>query len=70
MEIIETKVCKQCGIEKPFSEFDKHKTMKDGHLNKCKECRRKYRKQYYEQNKEHEKEYHKQYYEQNKEYMK
>lgn len=35
------KKCFKCGIEKPLTDYYKHKEMGDGHLNKCKECTKK-----------------------------
>ena len=40
------KKCIACGIEKDLSEYYKHSEMKDGHLNKCKECVKKYAVKY------------------------
>lgn len=48
----DVKTCKCCGIEKPISQFHKHKLKKDGYANKCKECIKAYTTIYYEKHKE------------------
>ena len=65
-----TKVCKDCHIEKEFDEFPRHKQMKDGHLNQCRECKNKYLKKYSQDNKEKLNQKAKTYYEENKETIK
>lgn len=47
------KRCFKCGVTKELTEFYAHKQMKDGHLNKCKECAKRDVKENYEGNREH-----------------
>ena len=44
------KTCFKCGRELPLDEFYKHPAMKDGHLNKCKDCTKRDMKVQYEKN--------------------
>jgi hypothetical protein len=64
---MEGKVCTKCGVWKPLKEYHKNKAKKDGRQYKCRECTKKYGKQYNEVNKEKIKEQQKQYREVNKE---
>ena len=80
------KVCAKCGEWKTLEEYHKNKKTKDGRGTYCKECQKKYQKQwreknpkyhnseqqrqYRENNKERIKEYHKQYRKDNTEYFK
>lgn len=52
-----TKVCSQCRIEKPLTEFHKNKSRVDGYHAQCKICRNKY----YKNNRETKIDYAKQY---------
>ena len=61
-----SKECSKCHKIKPVSEFNKSKTRGDGIEVKCRECCKKYKKDYYEQNREKELERKRQYYENNK----
>jgi hypothetical protein len=47
-----SKLCNNCGETKPLNEYYKHKTNKDGHEGKCKNCARLANAQYYKNNKE------------------
>lgn len=47
-----TKICTNCGIEKPLSEFYKNHKMADGRLRQCRACKLAYRADYFEKNRE------------------
>jgi len=64
------KGCTICHQLKSIEHFGKHKHMKDGHLNQCKECRIIYMKQYSEKNKEEISSRHKEYYKEKHEQVK
>lgn len=55
--MIVNKTCFKCGAEKPLDKFYKAKHMKDGHLNKCKECTKKDNRANRKANVEHYREY-------------
>src|SRR5262245_57245350 len=40
------KVCQKCGVVKPLTDFYRHPSTKDGHLNTCKPCKNIQQKQY------------------------
>ena len=67
MVIIETKVCNRCGIEKPITEFS-YRKKENVYRNPCKECKKKYLKEYNKLKKEKLQEYRKEYYSKNKEH--
>jgi DNA-directed RNA polymerase subunit RPC12/RpoP len=84
LKMVETKTCSKCGRALPLSEFNKHKSRKDGLEVYCKECSKKRFKQWYAEhrderiektkqyNAEHaeaKKQYHKQYYAVNREHI-
>ena len=51
---MQVKKCFRCGRELPLDEFYKHPQMKDGHLNKCKDCSKKDAKSDYDRNSSNE----------------
>jgi len=54
------KKCFKCGVEKSLDDFYVHQQMKDGHLNKCKECSKSDAKYYVNNNRDYYREYEKQ----------
>lgn len=54
---MDTKVCKQCEVEKELNEFYVDRSMKDNHQNKCKACVLENKEKYYQENREERKEY-------------
>ena len=44
------KECHHCKIQKPLTEYHKHKRVKDGYRNWCKECAKNYNKVYSKKN--------------------
>jgi hypothetical protein len=77
---MESKLCRYCKLIKPLSNFNKNKGYKDGYLNKCKSCCKKYYedrkthhyalvKNNYENNKERHLEKVKKWQEENREYI-
>ena len=49
---METKICTECGLEKPLTEFVKNCCKKSGYNSYCKECHRKRCNKYYQNNKD------------------
>ena len=43
----QTKICSECGQEKPLSEFNKKRKSPDGHQERCRECFSRYNKARY-----------------------
>lgn len=46
----ETKICPRCGVLRPFSDFYKDRTQKDGLQTRCRDCKRVIQKQYLSDN--------------------
>lgn len=65
-DIIQTKTCTKCGLEKPIKEFYKNSQAKDGHRPDCRTCSKSTTKQYYINNKDKVQEYVKLYNEKNR----
>jgi hypothetical protein len=44
------KMCAKCEITKPYEDFNKNKTIKDGHSSYCKKCQKEYFKNWHNKN--------------------
>jgi hypothetical protein len=67
IDLNEKRACIYCKEEKPYSEFSKHISNKNGINNACKKCETKRTKEWREKENKHYTEYHKEYYQKNKE---
>ena len=61
------KTCYKCKEEKPFSDFHKNRTRKDGYHNQCKACKKEWRRSQYVKNKDYYREYGRKWRQENKE---
>jgi hypothetical protein len=52
MTEMETRICNKCFVEKPLTEFAKHKSSLGGRIRKCKSCHSAYAAKYRRQNRE------------------
>lgn len=48
MRLVRRKPCKECGVVKTLRMFYRHSHYRDGRMNICKECKRKYAREQYE----------------------
>lgn len=60
---VPVKRCTRCGETKPLDEFNHRSDSSDGHFAACKNCLRKYRRQYHETHRDKENRYRRQYHE-------
>jgi len=65
--MIGTKLCNNCGLQKPLANFYKNSVKSDGLQTQCKECQNAKRRKYHKDNLKEERAKHRRYYEDNKE---
>ena len=63
------KVCKSCHELKPLDQFHRNKNNIDGRMSICIDCRREYKKTYYDKTQDHQRKRSKTYYHSHKEEM-